>query len=70
MVALARGVVEMEAVVLEDGSIGAVSLTRLLHPELEQEALAAVRQWKFTPVTLHGRAIPLRIHIEMSFSTR
>ena len=34
------------------------------------EALAAVRQWRFTPATLDGRPIPLRIHIEMSFSTR
>jgi TonB family protein len=68
MAANVQGVVTLEAVVLEDGSVGPIRLTSLLHVELEHAALLAIRQWKFDPARLNGSRVPTVIGIEMSFS--
>jgi TonB family protein len=65
-----EGVVFLEAVVLADGSVGGVRLTKLLHPELEHCSLDAIRRWKFKPARLNGSPIPVIIEIEMSYSLR
>jgi hypothetical protein len=41
------GVVGMEAVVLPDGTMGSVRITRPLDPDLDQSAVASVRRWAF-----------------------
>jgi TonB family protein len=63
-----QGIVNLEAVVLEDGSVGPVRLTSLLYAELEHTALEAVRQWKFDPARLNGSRVPTVVDIEMSFT--
>ena len=68
MAAKVQGVVNLEGVVLEDGSVGAIRLTSLLHPELEHTALEAVRQWRFAPAILKGVPIATIVEIEMSFT--
>jgi TonB family protein len=65
-----EGVVLVEAVVLPDGTIGEVKVTKSLDNGLDEEAVKAVRQWRFTPGLRAGKAVPVLITIEMSFTLR
>jgi TonB family protein len=67
-----QGVVGMEAVVRPDGSVGRVRIIRSLDTTfgLDNEALAAVKRWRFTPGTLGGRAVPVLVNIELAFTLR
>lgn len=67
-----QGVVELEAVVLPDGSVGDVSVTRSLDRTfgLDNEAIKAVRQWRFAPGTRLGRPVPVLVTIELTFTLR
>lgn len=53
-----EGVVYLEIVVEEDGSVSAVAVKNSSgHPVLDQAAVAAVRQWRFVPATRRGASI-------------
>jgi TonB family protein len=67
-----QGVVWLEAVVMTDGSVGQVRVTRSLDPTfgLDQEAEKTVRKWVFRPGTRLGQPVPVLIEIEMSFTLR
>lgn len=67
-----QGVVWLEAVVMQDGSVGQVRVTRSLDPTfgLDQEAERTVKKWVFRPGTRQGQAVPVLIEIEMSFTLR
>jgi protein TonB len=67
-----QGVVLMEAVVMPDGSIGPVTITRSLDPTfgLDQEAIRTVRKWRFAPGTRFGKPVPVLVEIEMTFTLR
>jgi periplasmic protein TonB len=67
-----QGVVLMEAVVMPDGSIGNVHITRSLDPTfgLDQEAIKTVRKWRFKPGTRFGQPVPVLVEIEMTFTLR
>jgi len=67
-----QGVVVMEAVVLADGSIGNVHITRSLDPNfgLDQEAIKTVKKWRFAPGTRFGQPVPVLVEIEMTFTLR
>jgi protein TonB len=67
-----QGVVLMEAVVMPDGSIGNVRITRSLDPTfgLDQEAIKTVRKWQFAPGTRFGQPVPVMVEIEMTFTLR
>jgi TonB family protein len=62
-----EGVVELEAVVLPDGSVGPVHVTRSLDLDLDQAAVAAVRRWKFGPGRLNGRPVAVLVNVELTF---
>jgi TonB family protein len=65
-----QGIVEVEGLILTDGSVGAVQVMKSLDPELDQAAVAAVWQWKFAPATRDGVPVPVLVPIEVSFSLR
>jgi protein TonB len=67
-----QGMVTIQAVVLPDGSVGAAQITRSLDSifGLDQEAVKTVRQWRFMPGTLAGRAVPVLVEIELVFTLR
>ena len=67
-----QGVVGLEAIVMPDGSVGRVRIVRSLDTTfgLDEEAVAAVRRWRFVPGTLAGRAVPVLVNIELSFTLR
>jgi TonB family protein len=70
MRAKVQGIVTMEAVVMLDGSIGAVKVVRSLHPELDATAVGTVRHWKFAPAMVDGKAVASLVVIEMQFMLR
>jgi len=69
-----QGVVELEAVVLPDGSVDPrrIRITRSLDRALglDDQAIVAVRQWRFRPGMLRGRPVPVRVIIELTFTLR
>jgi TonB family protein len=70
LAARVEGRLRLDAVVHEDGSVGAIRLRGYLHPHLEHEALCALLQWKFRPATLDKRPIPVRVEVEMTFTLK
>jgi len=69
-----QGVVEMEAVVLPDGTVdpARIRVTRSLDSVLglDQQAIAAVKQWRFRPGTFKGQAVAVRVNVELTFTLR
>ena len=66
-----QGVVEMAAVVKTDGNVDDnIRVTRSLDPDLDEEAIKALRQWKFKPGTKDDQAVNVEVNIEMTFTLR
>jgi periplasmic protein TonB len=67
-----QGIVTMEAVVMPDGSVGAVHIVRSLDQTfgLDQEAIKTVKKWRFRPGTRQGQPVPVLVEIEMTFTLR
>jgi len=72
MRAKVQGSVWLECIVMPDGSVGEVKVTRSLDPifGLDHEAIKAARMWKFTPGTRMGEPVPVIITIELTFTLR
>jgi protein TonB len=62
-----EGLVILEALIGEDGSIRAVKVLRP-EPLFEQAAITAVRQWRFSPTLLNGEPVPLVMTVTVSFT--
>jgi TonB family protein len=62
----------VEAIVLPDGSVGDVRITRSLDQQfgLDKEAVKTVKQWRFRPGLRLGQPVPVLIEIAMSFTLR
>ena len=69
-----QGVVEMEAVVLPDGTVdpNRIHITRSLDQTfgLDQQAIIAVKQWRFRPGTYKGQPVPTIVNVELTFTLR
>ncbi len=69
-----QGVVEMECIVLPDGSVDpkSIKITRSLDSTfgLDQQAIIAVKQWRFRPGTLKGQPVPVIVNVELTFTLR
>lgn len=72
MRAKVQGVAVLEAVVLPDGSVGEVRVVRSLDAVfgLDQQAIRAVRAWRFAPGTRGGQPIPMIVTVELTFTLR
>lgn len=65
-----EGTVEVNAVILKDGTVGEVTVKRSLDEDLDQEAVKATKQWKFRPGTKDGEPVNVQVFIELTFSLR
>jgi TonB family protein len=65
-----EGVVTVEATVTSDGSVKRLHVVRGLGHGLDQNALLAVRDWRFVPARQHGIAIEATTLIDVEFSLR
>jgi len=72
MRAKVQGMVEVEAVVLPDGTVGQVQIVRSLDDRfgLDDKALEAVKRWRFRPGTRQGKPVAVIVTIELNFTLR
>jgi len=62
------GRVGVECIVELDGVPSHIRVVKPLHPSLDNEAVKAIEQWRFTPGTKDGKPARILITIEMTFS--
>ena len=69
-----QGTVEMEAVVLADGTIDprSIRIVRSLDPTfgLDREAVDAVKRWRFNPAMRKGQPVAVLVTLEIAFTLR
>ena len=65
-----QGNVVLDCVILTDGTVGDVRVSKHLDLDLDAEAIRTVRQWKFTPGEKEGQAVPVQVSIELTFALR
>ncbi len=65
-----EGVVELEAIVRENGTADAIRVVRSLDRELDGNAVEAVRRWRFAPGRRRGEPVPVLVTIAVRFSIR
>ena len=67
-----QGDVWLEVVVLPDGNPGDVTVTKSLDPVfgLDEQAIKAVRQWRFAPGTRFGEPVAVAVIVELYFALR
>ena len=61
-----EGLVILEAVIAEDGTVRDVRVLRSV-ALLDQAAMDAVRQWRFTPTLLSGQPVPVVLTVTVNF---
>lgn len=61
------GVVMIQALVLEDGSVGDTRIVKSI-PALDEAAAACVRQWHFKPALSAGRPVAVWVAVPIRFS--
>lgn len=65
-----EGEVELEIVVKRDGSVGDVKVLRGLRNGLSEQAIAAVRQWRFAPGRMKGVPVDVVVEVGVEFKLR
>jgi protein TonB len=68
-----QGLVELKAVVLADGTVGDVTVTKSLDDNkygLDDAAVKTMKRWLFKPGTKDGKAVPVEVSVEMSFTLK
>ena len=64
------GEVVLEIVVKSDGTVGDVRILRRLGSGLDDRAVQAVRQWKFSPARLKGAPVDVVVEVSVEFKLR
>jgi TonB family protein len=63
------GDVTLDALIDETGRV--TKIKTISGPELlQQAAAAAVRQWKYAPAALDGKAVPMHLTVTVKFRAR
>jgi len=67
-----QGTVTLTTVVRTDGTPDEIEITKSLDTEygLDDQAVAAVSQWRFEPGRKDGKAVPVSVEIEIRFSLK
>lgn len=65
-----EGDVVLEVVVRRDGSVGNVRVIRHLGAGLDERAMDAVRQWRFTPARRQGAPVDVVVEVSVDFKLR
>lgn len=61
------GTVILAVAVNARGAVDAVKVVRSVEPGLDQNAMDAVKQWKFTPATKDGKPVAVQIDMMVEF---
>jgi len=67
-----EGDVGLEVVVLADGSVGDVRVSKSLDPTygLDQQAVNAIKQWTFKPGTKDGKPVAVQVDVVIRFTLK
>ena len=67
-----EGTVGLDGVVLKDGTVGEVSVTKSLDKKygLDEQAIKCVKQWRFKPGTKDGKPVDVRVGMEVYFGLK
>ena len=67
-----QGTIDMDVVVLADGTVGDVTVTKSLDAKygLDDQAVKAVKQWIFSPGTKDQKPVNVLVSVEMSFTLK
>lgn len=67
-----QGVIEMSCVVETDGSVGPIRIIRSLDAVngLDEEAIKALRQWRFEPGMKDNLPVRVVVHVDLTFALR
>jgi len=65
-----EGDVVLEIVVRRDGSVGELKIIQSLGSGLDQRAVDAVRQWRFSPARRHGTPVDVVVEVAVEFKLR
>ncbi len=64
------GIVILEAVVKADGCVESVRVLRSRHPLLDEAAVAALKQWQYSPLVLNGIPTPFVLTVTFTFNVQ
>lgn len=62
-----QGMVIVQAVIREDGSVGGTKILKGLPMGLDQQAVAAIKQWVFEPATREGKPVAVYYNLTVDF---
>ncbi len=62
-----EGVVILEAIITDQGTVEDVRVLKSVNPLLDASAVRAVQQWKYKPATLNGRAVRVYLTVTVTF---
>jgi TonB family protein len=67
-----EGKVGLDVVVLSDGKVGEVKVTESLDTVygLDKNAVAAMKQWEFKPGMKDGKAVAVRVHVQITYTLK
>src|SRR5438046_9876596 len=65
-----QGTVVLEAIVRRDGTVDIQRVVRSLGFGLDENAIQALKQWRFKPGTKNGVAVDVSLNIEVNFNLR
>jgi periplasmic protein TonB len=65
-----QGVVILEAIITADGAVEDLTVLKSANPLLDAAAERAVRQWRYRPATLNGRAVKVYLTVTVTFGLR
>jgi protein TonB len=65
-----QGAVLLSVVIEANGRIEEVTVQRGLHPDLDANAINAVRTWEFAPAQLNGEPVAVAANIEVNFQLK
>jgi TonB family protein len=66
-VAKYRGTVELSLIVTKDGVVNSVMVLKGAPFSLNDQAVDAVKKWKFKPAKFHGQSVPVRVPVDIEF---
>jgi protein TonB len=64
-----RGTIRLKGIVSSDGTTRDVELVSGLEQQMDENAVAALKQWKFEPGQREGKPVAVRITVDMTFTT-
>lgn len=65
-----EGTVVLEAIVRKDGSVEILRVVRGLGLGLDENAMEALKEWRFSPATRQGVPVDVAVNIEVNFTLR